>query len=125
MVLEKRGQIKQAWQAYTAARDIFAKLGVDSDHQCYRAARRSIASLEKDVELTTTDQLLQAGVSREDNHSTNAGRNGSNHSFTSIEFFEDREASSFMATNNQQSLGYQAAEEEQREIEPTAFFQYV
>ena len=54
MVMEKRGQTKQAWRAYTAARDIFVKFNLDGDHPCYRAARRSIALLEKNVELTPT-----------------------------------------------------------------------
>jgi hypothetical protein len=47
MVMKGRGQLRDARQAYIAARDVFERVGVGSEHRGLKAASRSIANIEQ------------------------------------------------------------------------------
>jgi tetratricopeptide (TPR) repeat protein len=47
MALEAKGQLKDAWESYDGARDIYKRVGADHTHDGLKATRRSIACIKR------------------------------------------------------------------------------
>ena len=58
MVREARGELADAWEAYTTARDLYTRLGTGSDHSGYKTVRQSISQVEKAITRQNQERLV-------------------------------------------------------------------
>ena len=58
MVREAKGDLADAWEAYTTARDLYARLGTEHDHPGYKTVRKNIAQVEREVAKQNQKRLV-------------------------------------------------------------------
>lgn len=58
MVREAKGDLADAWEAYTTARDLYARLGVDQNHPGYKTVRKNISQVEREVAKQNQKRLV-------------------------------------------------------------------
>lgn len=68
MVREARGELADAWEAYTTARDLYTRLGTNSEHSGYKTVRQSISQVEKAIMKQNHERL----VSKKESPNTNS-----------------------------------------------------
>ena len=58
MVREARGELADSWEAYTTARDLYMRLGTESEHSGYKTVRQSISQVEKAIMKQNHERLI-------------------------------------------------------------------
>jgi len=64
MVREAKGDLADAWEAYTTARDLYARLGTAQDHPGYQTVRKNIAHVEREVARQNQEKVAKHNQKR-------------------------------------------------------------
>lgn len=59
MVREAKGELADAWESYTTTRDLYSRLGTDSDHPGFTTVRQSISKVEKAIARENQERLVE------------------------------------------------------------------
>jgi hypothetical protein len=84
MVREARGELADAWEAYTTARDLYSRLGTNSEHSGYKTVRQSISQVEKAIMKQNHERLALGPGQKEPSGAVLGGPFGDLHSQESL-----------------------------------------